>query len=129
MRNPDPASTLARLVRQSLNKDAGALHVALPCRVESYNLETCRATVQPLIRTGSTDPAPIEAVPALGQRLIVDGAEKVFRPSLQRGDTVLVVIADREIKNTMSGRISTPDSGRQHDLNDAIIVGVFGWCL
>ncbi|CAH1190290.1 hypothetical protein PAECIP111893_00259 [Paenibacillus plantiphilus] len=127
MKNPDPAGTLARLMLAGMNKKYGVLNVALPCRVLSYDASSCLATVQPLVRSGPDKPAPIESVPALGQRYSVDGgAEQIFKPSLHVGDVVLVVCADREIKNTLAGQIASPDTARQHNLNDAVIVGVFG---
>ncbi|MBW7452434.1 Gp138 family membrane-puncturing spike protein [Paenibacillus sepulcri] len=125
MKNPDPAGTLARLMAAALSGQLAALNVAIPCRVMAFDTSTCKATVQPLIRSGSANPALIQSVPALGQRLSVGGVEQVYRPALHVGDTVLVVCADREIKNALSGQMANPDSGRTHNINDAVIVGVF----
>ncbi len=126
MSRNDPAGTLAKLLQGIGGKQAGGIHVAAICRVLSFDAATCKATVQPLIRSGSEDPAPIQNVPALGHRYAVDGgAEQVYKPMLKKGDVVLVVYADHEIKNGLNGQVASPDSLRMHDKNDAVIIGVF----
>lgn len=126
MSRNDPAGTLARLLNGHTGKQSGGIHVAAICRVLSFDSSTCRATVQPLIRSGKDDPAPITNVPAVGHRYSVNGgAEQVYKPVLHTGDVVLVVYADQEIKNGLAGQVASPDSLRQHDKNDAVIIGIF----
>lgn len=125
MRPVDPAGTLAKLLAAMDGKQSGKLNVAIICRVLAYNMATCKATVQPLIRTGQDDPAPIQSVIALGQRIEVDGTEQSYKPVLRTGDVVFVVFADYEIKNGLTGSVSSPDTARQHDKNDGVIVGIF----
>jgi len=120
----DPASALHSLLSGFVSKQFAGLHVAFPCRVVTFDEQKGTASVQPLLRTSESAPAVIQNVPALGQRLLIGGVETVCKPALKAGDAVMVLCADREIKNTLSGKLSSPDSGRMHDLNDAVIVGV-----
>jgi hypothetical protein len=121
----DAAGSLVNFANGSIDAALAALFVAFPCRVLSFNTGTCMASVQPLLRVGGNAPAPILNVPALGQKLSVDGIEQIYKPVLAAGDVVFVVCADLEIKNALAGQIATPDSKRRHNKNDAVIVGVF----
>ncbi|WP_230875850.1 Gp138 family membrane-puncturing spike protein [Paenibacillus campinasensis] len=126
----DPAGELAKLLRGYGSKGAAQISVSLPCVVLAYDQDKGRASVQPLIQTGDFKPAPIPSVPVLGQRLSVGGgAEQEYIPVYKPGDVVLIVCADREIKNALSGQVSRPDTNRQHSLNDAVIVGIFSTSL
>jgi len=121
----DPAGAMARMVRAIKDDVSASLSVGMPCKVIKFDAATCLADIQPLIRTSEDEPAVLQSIPALGQRLQIDGSEKVCKPALKAGDVVFVVCADREIRNAMTGSISSADSGRMHDHNDAVIVGVF----
>nr|WP_232242600.1 Gp138 family membrane-puncturing spike protein [Paenibacillus sp. GSMTC-2017] len=105
------------------------MHVAFPCKVISYQAATNRASLQPLTRTTNAEPAIIEHVSVLGQRYMINGYETTCIPYVKAGDIVLVVCSDRELKNAQTGKVSKPDSSRMHDVNDAVIVGVFPWSL
>lgn len=127
MKHPDPAAEMAKLFKCISRKQSEGIRVADICRVLSFDVLTCRATVQPLIRSGSGDPAPIQNVPAIGQRFMQEGStlEQVYKPVLHVGDVVFVLFADQEIKNGLAGRVTSPDTQRRHDKNDAVIIGVF----
>ncbi|OPA77847.1 hypothetical protein BVG16_13800 [Paenibacillus selenitireducens] len=116
---------MGKLLHLYGQKQNASLHVGFPCRVLSFDQETCMADVQPLILAGVDPPSMIQNVPALGQRLLINGAESVCKPALKQGDTVLVICSDRELKNALNGDIAAADSQRMHSLNDAVIVGVF----
>jgi hypothetical protein len=100
---PDAAGAISRLIRAALDSLAESLHVGLPCKVVSFDAAAMTATVQPLVRIGNADPAVIQGVPALGQRLLLNGVPTICPPSLVAGDIVFVVCADREIKNVLQG--------------------------
>lgn len=121
----DAAGSLAAFMNGSISAALTALYVSFPCRVLSFDTDTCMASVQPLLRVGDNAAAPLLNVPALGQKLSLDGIEQVYKPVLAIGDVVLVVCADQEIKNALTGQIATPDSKRRHNKNDIVIVGVF----
>ncbi|MEC0092892.1 Gp138 family membrane-puncturing spike protein [Paenibacillus macquariensis] len=120
----DPASTLSQVISSMVLQYAGGIHVGFPCRVISFNESTCRADLQPLIKSSDTNPAMIQNVPALGHRYKINGSESVCTPFLKVGDTVFVVCADNEIKNALTGSVASADTSRTHDVNDAVIVGV-----
>ncbi|NHN29443.1 hypothetical protein [Paenibacillus agricola] len=143
----DPGSAANVFISGMLDKAINDLYVCFPCKVISFDVGSCKAVVQPLIRVGTVEPAVIQNVPMLGQKstvkeheqtIIDEGIERtvtmmeseaVFIPKVAVGDVVLVVCADMEIKNTLLGQIATPDSKRKHSKNDAVIVGVLPWSL
>jgi len=126
MSNNDPAGALAELITNAIDKRAAELRVALPCRVTAFDSVMGKATVVPLLQLGPNSPAPILNVPALGQRFRAEGGGTLMLlPDLHLGDTVYVVCADRHIKTAQTGQTAKPDSSRAHDINDAVIVGVF----
>ncbi|MCY7484439.1 Gp138 family membrane-puncturing spike protein [Paenibacillus alvei] len=125
----DPAGAMARMMRAIKDDVSAGISVGMPCKVIKFDVVTCTADVQPLIRTSENETAILQNIPALGQRLQIDGSEKACKPSLRAGDIVFVVCADRELRNAMTGSISSADSSRMHDPNDAVIVGVFGCSL
>jgi hypothetical protein len=143
----DAGSAANAFVAGMLEKALDDLYVCFPCKVISFQSDSCRAVVQPLVRVGNSDPAVIQNVPVLGQKFILkeydqtiidDGVERtitmkeheaVYIPNVKAGDMVVVVCADVEIKNMLSGQFATPDSKRKHSKNDAFIVGVLPWSL
>lgn len=126
MSKTDPGGALAALMRGHSSKGAVQINVALICRVLAYDEAKQTATVQPLIQSNDTPPAPIQAVPVLGHRYKVNGgAEQNYVPFLEVGDVVFVICADREIKNGLGGQVARPDTNQTHSLNDAVIVGIF----
>lgn len=125
MSKADAAGTLSKLIDGFVNRAMTGVHVAIPCRVVTFDETTCRADVQPLVKTGDDMPAVIQSVPALGRKRKFGPDIEVEKPFYEKGDVVYVVCADREIKNTLRGQVAAPDSTRVHDINDAVIVGVF----
>ncbi|RPK29875.1 Gp138 family membrane-puncturing spike protein [Paenibacillus xylanexedens] len=129
MSKMDPAAAMANLLRSLVDQAMSDIHVGLPCKVITFDESTCTADVQPLIKTGDDDPAMILGVQALGQKLKIDGVQKVCKPDLATGDIVYVSFADGEIRNTLTGSVAKPNTTRSHDRNDAVIVGVFSCSL
>ncbi|MCU6794151.1 Gp138 family membrane-puncturing spike protein [Paenibacillus sp. WQ 127069] len=143
----DPGSAVNAFVVGMLEKAFDDLYVCFPCTVISFHPGDCKAVVQPLVKAGSSSPAVIQNVSVLGQKfkikeyeqtIIEEGVERTITmkehdviciPNVSAGDTVVVVCADVEIKNTLSGQIASPDSKRRHSKNDAVIVGVLPWSL
>lgn len=97
----DPAAAIAQLIRRYGDQAAAAVRVALPCKVVSFDTAKMTATVQPLIKDGK-EPAPVTAR-VLSQRLSSGGQPVEYRTVLMAGDTVMVLFADREIKNAFQG--------------------------
>ncbi|SFJ44457.1 hypothetical protein SAMN02799624_04546 [Paenibacillus sp. UNC496MF] len=118
----------------SLNSVLGAfigralqqVRVAIPAQVTAFDEAAGLATIKPLVKESDAEPAVIQNVPLLGYKIKgADGTIQSAAVIVEPGDVVLVVCADREIKNVLAGKASRPDTGRRHSLNDAVIVGVF----
>ncbi|GGF77195.1 hypothetical protein GCM10010912_22840 [Paenibacillus albidus] len=132
MRKSDPAGALAGLLGAHAGNKDDKINVAMPCKVIAFDALALRAVVQPLIKLTNSQPAQIMSVPVTGNKVkfeldIGNGPrefETVMRPALAAGDVVYVVCADAEIKNTLSGQVAAPDTGRRHSRMDAVIVGV-----
>ncbi|ULO08940.1 hypothetical protein H1230_09290 [Paenibacillus sp. 19GGS1-52] len=132
MTKTNPAGALAQILGGHGARQADNTSVALPCKVITFDPASLMADVQPLLKLSSGQPAQIMSVPVTGQKFkfkldIGNGLqefETIMRPALERGDTVYVVCADAEIKNTLAGQVSAPDTSRRHSRNDAVIVGV-----
>jgi hypothetical protein len=138
----DAGSAANVFVAGMLEKAIDDLYVCFPCRVISFQPDSCKAVVQPLVRFGNGEAAVIQNVPVLGQKCMIkeyeqtivdEGIERtitmkehesIFIPNVTAGDIVIVICADVEIKNMLSGQIASPDSKRKHSKNDAVIVGV-----
>ena len=85
--------------------------------------------IQPLVMTmergdedGEKLPLLIE-VPAIVQKVKIDGSSKLVEPDYQRGDKVLVSFCDRDVEYALQGRLSLPQDFRRHSLNDPILIG------
>ncbi|MNN38461.1 hypothetical protein D3C81_1524580 [compost metagenome] len=129
-RKADPAAALHSLIGRYLDDRLSYLRVGFPCRVIAFDAAAGTADIQPLIRISDADPAMIHSAPVLFQRYSVNGGEPVtYKPFLQQGDVVFAICADRELKNAKAGKVASADTERQHSVNDAVIVGVFGWNL
>ncbi|MGG6311558.1 Gp138 family membrane-puncturing spike protein [Paenibacillus macerans] len=120
----DAAGALVKLIGSHTESSQAAIDVAFPCEVISFDPGTLLAAVKPLIKTGGDSPAPIDSVPVLGYKVMFNGVETTLQPTLKKGDKVFVVCADRELKNSLSGKVAAPDTQRMHSRNDAVIVGV-----
>ncbi|MCR8636189.1 Gp138 family membrane-puncturing spike protein [Paenibacillus radicis (ex Xue et al. 2023)] len=138
----DAGSAANAFVAGMVEKAINDLYVCFPCRVISFDSASGMAVVQPLFRKADKEPALIQNVPAIGQKhivkeheqtivdqgiertIIIKEHEEIHFPNVKSGDTVLVVCADGEIRNTLSGQVAIPVSKRMHSKNDAVIVGV-----
>ncbi|MCJ8015220.1 hypothetical protein MUG84_26485 [Paenibacillus sp. KQZ6P-2] len=126
----DPAGSMSAILNGFYEKIFSDLHVGFFCKVVSFNAGKCTADVQPLIKTTSDAPAMIQSAQVIAQRYIINGGEpQVYKPDLKQGDIVFVVCADQEIKNALTGSVAAVSTARQHDTNDAVILGVLGCSL
>ncbi|WP_155286037.1 Gp138 family membrane-puncturing spike protein [Lacticaseibacillus zhaodongensis] len=89
------------------------------------NLNGNTADVQPLAHDLKTDNKRAMLLDVPITRNVTD-AIKAAEDTLKVGDAVIVVFLDRSMENWTGGAGDfSLDSGRMHDLNDAVIVGVF----
>lgn len=120
--------TLTEVLGLAVRAGAADLRVALPGRVERYDLARGTVDVQPLLRETTRDDAGelvAERLPVLtGVPLVFPGAggfALVF--PVQVGDQVLLVFADRSLDGWRDqGAEATPADERRHALSDAIAI-------
>lgn len=105
-----------------------ALRTTTVGRVERVN-PNGTFDIQPLVMTkevGNEDgeklPLLIE-VPAIVQKVKIDGVSKTIEPDYQKGDTVVISFCERDVENALQGRLSLPQDFRRHSLNDPILIG------
>lgn len=116
------------VLREAIDARISEVHVALPARVESYDPATQKASVTPLLKKKLRSGAEF----SLG---VIDGVPVIMPRSslgsltfpISRGDTVLLVFAERAIDNWLSlGGEQPPGDPRKYDLSDAIAIpGLF----
>lgn len=105
------------------------LHTATVAKVVKVNSGSY--DVQPLIMTKEFDESRGERmpllinVPALSQKVFLDGVRKTLTPAYQVGDVVFISFGERAIDYAITGREALPADFRRHSLNDAVILGVF----
>ncbi|MBR2078067.1 MAG: hypothetical protein IKF69_17415 [Exiguobacterium sp.] len=85
--------------------------------------------IQPLVMTmerGDEDGEPLPLlieVPAIVQKVKIDGVSKTIEPDYEKGDKVIISFCERDIENALQGRLSLPQDFRRHSLNDPILIG------
>jgi hypothetical protein len=124
--------TLAEIVRLALESRLLDLHVALPCRVESYDATTQTIEALPMVRRAITDTSgetQHEDLPTLPNVPVLFPRSAAFSASwpLAPGDFVLVVFCSSAIGNWReSGDIADPGDLRRHDLSHAVAIPGIG---
>lgn len=104
------------------------LRVALPASVQRYDSDKQVVDVQPLIRElleqpdGSTESADLPVICNVPVIFPGAGGYHITFP-IQKGDTVLIVFADRSIDGWQDqGGTGDPTDARRHHLSDAIAI-------
>ena len=122
-RTPD----LAEVLRVAMDNRLSDLHVALPGRVEKYDLAQQSADIKPLIKRAfqTADGVEVlEALPVIPQVPIVFPRAGGFFISLpvKKGDLVTLLFCERSIdKYTKgTGKDTDPVDLRQHEMIDAV---------
>ena len=127
-RSPDDTELLNMAIESWL----ADVHTCMPGRVDSYDPETQRATIKPLIKRlivhedGSEaleELPPITDVPVIFLR----AAGFFLSFPMEEGDLVTLHFAETSIDKYMAGTgaDTNPDEFRHHDLSDAIAVPGF----
>lgn len=125
--------SLADIVRKAVNARLEQVRTMTPARVETFNPGDQTVDVQPLIRRVRVDGETrieeklpiITAVPV--QFLRWGGF--VFRCGIKPGDSVSLVMSDRELEIFLSAPVAdlvTPQSRRMLSINDAVATPGFG---
>lgn len=101
------------------------VHTALPARVEKFDPVTLRGEVVPLVKRRFERGGEPEALPPILDVPFVmpKAGPFIMRWPVRRGDTVLVVFAERALDYIMTdGNPQDPRLRRRHALDDAIAV-------
>jgi Phage protein Gp138 N-terminal domain len=117
---------LSDAIKLQLNARLDHLHTAFPATIVSYDANTQKASVQPMIERldsngESTKPAVINGVPIL----FPSAGTGILSFPIKTGDHVLVVVSDRSLDNYMfsDGSITiNPEDRKTHDISDAIAI-------
>ena len=116
---------LIDLIQAMINEALDDVHTCLPARVEKFDPTTLRGEVVPLIkRRLAKDGEPEPLPPILDVPFWMPKAGPfVLRLPVRRGDTVLVVFAERALDYLLlDGQPQDPQFRRRHALDDAIAI-------
>lgn len=122
--------TLAELLDIAIESKLRGLHVALPGRIDSYDLDNQRVDVQPLLQrtpvaSDGTELA-VETLPILHDVPLVFPRGGGFFMSLPvvAGDLVLLVFVERSMDVWLDGQgdLTKPLDFRRHNLSDAVAI-------
>jgi len=120
--------TLAEIIRKGIDSRLLDVHVALPCRVETYNAATQTADVLPMVRRAITDSVgntQHEELPVLPNVPVLFPRSAAFSATwpIAKGDHVLVIFCSSAIGNwRQSGDVADPGDLRRHDLSHAVAI-------
>lgn len=117
---------LAELLQDFKARIFEDLNVCMPAAIVTYDSDTRRAVVQPLLKrkyTGRADPIDlprIANVPVLQPRT----ASAQVRLPVATGDIVTLVFTDRALDKWLTGNGSArdPERTRAHDMTDAVAI-------
>lgn len=114
----DSANDFFNNLKGSLSEQTNS---AMVCKVERFDATKMKADVLPLINNSDgTKPSMLIEVPVM----LVKAGGFAIRPPYKKGDIVLVVFIDRDMDNFLrTGDTSTPETSREHSLDDAVVVG------
>lgn len=116
--------TLQDALSAAMERRVSEMHTAMPGKIEKYDHETQKASVQPLIKKmyldDKTESLPmIVNVPVMFPR----SADFSFTYPLNEGDLVLLIFSERSLELYLKdGGEQEPGDRRKFDLSDAIAI-------
>lgn len=126
----DRTPTMAEIIRAAIEDRLAEAHTVLPGRIESFDADTQKADVQPMIKRlqETIDGELLESIPVIASVPVAfprAGGFKITFP-VEPGDRCLLMFCERSIDNyQLSGLESDPESFQMHDFTDA--VAYMGW--
>lgn len=123
--------TLSKLISEATKKESLDLRVSMPGRIETYDLSTQKATIQPLFSisyrgnpTVDYDLPIITEVPV--QWPSANNGTSFIHLPLKSGDLGMIIFTDRALDNYLSAvsdnnekiQSKRPNKARYHDLTD-----------
>jgi hypothetical protein len=120
--------TFAETLRAAIDAGAKDIHVSIPGSVESWDADTQKVSVKPLIRRGFTNEEgerDTESLPVITEVPVLfpgSGAISITWP-VAIGSTGLIVFSEASIDKWLSrGGEVDPNDDRHHTLSDAIFI-------
>lgn len=123
-RDPANDDSLLGMARQILDKFLSQIDDMLPARVVSYDRQTNRATVLPMVKLLTTDNRQIGRAQVASVPVMMFGGDGVALSfNLKAGDLGWIKANDRDISIlTQSYRDSAPNTLRKHSFQDAVFI-------
>lgn len=120
--------TLSQVIQRAVTLGLTTTRVCMPGRVDSFDKDTQRAVVQPLLPVTLVDadgePSDYEC-PLIYNVPVVFPSTSKFQVTfpIEKNDRCLLVFADRELNGWQAnGAVTPPATSRTHDLTDAIAI-------
>lgn len=118
--------SFAELLDRYTDKKGRGMQLGMVCQVESFNANTMRADVLPLVREKNEldEVSNYPVIPGIPVQYVQIGQNCYIKPFYQRGDLVWVGFSTFDISNSLSG------SGRKQEVRpDSKIFGLENACL
>lgn len=118
--------TLEQLIKLALDARLLDVHVAIPGKVESFNGETCKVSVRPMLKRQIptvTGAIKVEELPVIQDVRICypGGSGLAIAYPLDPGDTGVILFCEVPITQwARTGEISDPADSRRHSLAGAV---------
>lgn len=112
------------LIKKISNHTSDAIKVCMPAKIETYDFKTQKASVKIDMKELYSDDKEVDYPVISGVPVVfpASGGASITMP-VNRGDTCLVIFADRDIGNwLLGGSGQKPDTMRMHTLTDAIAI-------
>jgi len=117
--------TLAEVLKDAMRAELLDVHTMLPCSVKSYDSETQKASLIPLLRKKYRDETIVD-LPVINDVPVQwpSGGGAFIHFPLSEGDTGMAIFCERSLDIWLSGEgeTVTPNDPRHHDITDAVFI-------
>lgn len=118
------ATMLADVMREAIESALAEIHTCLPGRVESYDWETRKARIKPLIRRAYLDSktAPLPIIPGVPVMFPWGGSGSLSYP-IEKGQTGILLFSERSLEVWLAkGGDAEPGDPRRFDITDGFFI-------
>jgi hypothetical protein len=117
---------LTELIEQQIEVQLGnTLNTNLPATIVSYNAQTNRAVVKPVLPKRLSSEEPLEPPQIVEVPVIFTasgGGKASMTFPLQPGDGGMLAVQQRSLEGWLDGKNEMPDDPRQFDLSDSVFI-------
>lgn len=114
-------------LQRFIDIELSQIYTSLPGQIETYDPETKKASVKPLMKKKMADNTELD-IPVIQDVSVLwpSTANAIIHFPLARGDKVLLLFSQRSLDNWQeTGQSQVPDDPRKFDLTDAICIPGF----